>query len=130
MKKHMLIAVSVLLLALNIPLLTFCTAEETGGAVESALCEDGENSINYRVGIAAYSAVTDAETADILLAAKDIKRWLTVVEEAALTVALDGKKWPGLKLVEGRSRRVITDTDAAAKAAVSVLPALLRRPAL
>ena len=38
MKKHMLIAVSVLLLALNIPLLTFCTAEETGGAVESALC--------------------------------------------------------------------------------------------
>ena len=69
MKKHMLIAVSVLLLALNIPLLTFCTAEETGGAVESALCEDGENSINYRVGIAAYSAVTDAETAETMRAA-------------------------------------------------------------
>ncbi|MGN1082856.1 MAG: hypothetical protein ACI4SJ_04855 [Candidatus Avispirillum sp.] len=64
----MLIAVSVLL-ALNIPVLTFCTADKSGGAVESALCEDGENSTKYRVGIAAYSGVTDAETAETMRAA-------------------------------------------------------------
>lgn len=69
MKKHMLITVSVLLLALNIPVLTFCTADKTGGAAESALCEDGENSTKYRVGIAAYSGVTDTETAEAMRAA-------------------------------------------------------------
>lgn len=58
--------------------------------------------------------LTDLETVSILQAAKDIKRWLTDLEDYALGKALDGYDWPGMKLVEGRSKRVITDPDAAA----------------
>lgn len=62
--------------------------------------------------------LTDLETVSILQAAKDIKRWLTDLEDYALCMALDGYDWPGMKLVEGRSKRVITDPDAAAAALI------------
>ena len=62
--------------------------------------------------------LTDLETVSILQAAKDIKRWLTDLEDYALGKALDGYYWPGMKLVEGRSKRVITDPDAAAAALI------------
>ncbi|WP_443874357.1 DUF2800 domain-containing protein [Megasphaera elsdenii] len=62
--------------------------------------------------------LTDLETVSILQAAKDIKRWLTDLENYALGKALDGYDWPGMKLVEGRSKRVITDPDAAAAALI------------
>lgn len=62
--------------------------------------------------------LTDLETVSILQAAKDIKRWLTDIEDYALGKALDGYDWPGMKLVEGRSKRVITDPDAAAAALI------------
>lgn len=62
--------------------------------------------------------LTDLETVSILQAAKDIKRWLTDIEDYALSKALDGYDWPGMKLVEGRSKRVITDPDAAAAALI------------
>lgn len=62
--------------------------------------------------------LTDLETVSILRAAKDIKRWLTDLEDYALGKALDGYDWPGMKLVEGRCKRVITDPDAAAAALI------------
>lgn len=62
--------------------------------------------------------LTDLETVSILQAAKDIKRWLTDIEDYALGKALDGYDWPGMKLVEGRSKRVISDPDAAAAALI------------
>mgnify|MGYP000582912547 CR=1 FL=1 len=62
--------------------------------------------------------LTDLETVSILQAAKDIKRWLTDIEDYALGKALDGYDWPGMKLVEGRSKRIITDPDAAAAALI------------
>lgn len=62
--------------------------------------------------------LTDLETVSILQAAKEIKRWLTDIEDYALGKALDGYDWPGMKLVEGRSKRVITDPDAAAAALI------------
>lgn len=62
--------------------------------------------------------LTALETVSILQAAKDIKRWLTDIEDYALGKALDGYDWPGMKLVEGRSKRVITDPDAAAAALI------------
>lgn len=62
--------------------------------------------------------LTDLETVSILQAAKDIKRWLTDLEDYALGKALDGYDWPSMKLVEGRSRRIITDPDAAAAALI------------
>lgn len=56
--------------------------------------------------------LTDEEVADILTKADTIEKWLKAVEAHALTEAVNnGKQWPGFKLVEGRSVRVITDTD-------------------
>lgn len=56
----------------------------------------------------------DFEISDILLRAKGIKTWLDGLEAYALGKALDGYEWPGMKLVEGRSTRKITDSELAA----------------
>lgn len=56
----------------------------------------------------------DFEISDILLRAKNIKTWLDGLESYALGKALDGYDWPGMKLVEGRSNRKITDGTIAA----------------
>lgn len=56
------------------------------------------------------------EVSEILLNAKKIKNWLTDLEEWALQEALNGTKWPWLKLVEGRSNRKIRDEQVAVTA--------------
>lgn len=60
------------------------------------------------------SELEDFEISDILLRAKGIKTWLDGLEAYALGKALDGYDWPGMKLVEGRSNRKITDDTIAA----------------
>lgn len=56
--------------------------------------------------------LTDHEIADILDRSATFKKWLTAVEENALLQAVtNGKKWPGYKLVEGRSNRVYYDEN-------------------
>lgn len=59
--------------------------------------------------------LTDIEIAEIITRMADIKSWLTSVEAFAMGKALDGIEWPGLKLVEGRSTRKITDPLKAAE---------------
>lgn len=61
----------------------------------------------------AASDLTEIELADLVLRAGEIKKWLTCVEEYALSEALKGRSWEGLKLVEGRSSRKIVDTEKA-----------------
>lgn len=62
------------------------------------------------------NTLTNKEIADILDQAPRIKKWLDKVEAYALTQMLDnGETIPGYKVVAGRSRRVITDPDEAAK---------------
>lgn len=51
---------------------------------------------------------------DILPKLSIIKAWCSSVEEYALQQALGGVAYPGYKLVEGRSNRKITDSDAVA----------------
>ena len=64
----------------------------------------------------AADLLTDAEISDVLDRAADLKNWLGKVEEYALTEAVDnGKKWPGYKLVEGRSVRMYRDQDEVAE---------------
>jgi Protein of unknown function (DUF2800) len=53
--------------------------------------------------------LSDDEIADILTRADRFKKWLKSVEENALQLAVQGKRWPGFKLVEGRSNRVYSD---------------------
>ena len=62
----------------------------------------------------AASDLTEAEIADIIQRASSIKKWLTDIEEYALQAAKDGKVWPGLKMVAGRSIRKIADPERAA----------------
>lgn len=60
------------------------------------------------------SLLSDAEIASILTRVDTIKNWITAVEEYALQAALNGKKFPGFKLVEGRSVRKYADDKVAA----------------
>jgi hypothetical protein len=53
--------------------------------------------------------LTDEELAEILSKEKLFRSWIEGVNEYALTQALEGKKWPGYKLVEGRSNRKYND---------------------
>lgn len=62
----------------------------------------------------APDTLTDNQISQIITHAKDLKKWLTKVEEFALTQAQQGHRYPGLKLVEGRSVRRYTDEQAVA----------------
>lgn len=58
----------------------------------------------------------DEEVADVLDRAKDFTSWIKAVSDYALSEAVNnGRKWPGYKLVEGRSNRKITDEESAIK---------------
>ncbi len=71
--------------------------------------------------------LSDEDIAAILTRADGIRKWLTSIEEFAFTEALNGKKWEGFKLVEGRSNRTYSDADKVAEALVSagIDPALI-----
>jgi len=59
--------------------------------------------------------LTDGEIADVLGRAAELTSWASDIQEYALIQARDhGKKWPGWKLVEGRSNRKYADEDAVA----------------
>lgn len=57
--------------------------------------------------------LTDEEIADVLDRSALFTSWVGSVNDYALAEAKQGKKWPGYKVVAGRSNRVITDPDAA-----------------
>jgi hypothetical protein len=60
--------------------------------------------------------LTDEEIADILARSANFTSWLKSVNEYALSESvLNGKKWPGFKLVEGRSNRTYSDDTAVAQ---------------
>jgi hypothetical protein len=60
--------------------------------------------------------LTDEEITFILDRADTFTSWLKSVQDHALDEALKGHKWPGYKLVEGRSVRVYSDDEKVAKA--------------
>lgn len=61
--------------------------------------------------------LTDEEIADVLGRVDHLKNYAEMIAKYALTEAVAGRhQWPGYKLVEGRSRRVYTDTKAIVKA--------------
>ncbi len=63
--------------------------------------------------------LTPEQTADILKKADFFEKWLKAVEDYALDQAVNnGVQWPGMKLVEGISRRKIEDEIGATSALV------------
>ncbi len=74
----------------------------------------------YNLKLAEYEmqlpdTLEDAEIAAILARIDDLTAWASDVKEYALSQALAGTKYPGFKVVEGRSTRKYTDDDAVAK---------------
>lgn len=70
----------------------------------------------YKDGGKLNQLLTDQEVSDILSMKDLITKWIKGVYDFAYEKALAGEKqWPGYKLVEGTSRRTITDPEAAAK---------------
>lgn len=53
--------------------------------------------------------LTDEEISVVLSKADVIKKWVSSMESYALEEAQNGKKWPGVKLVEGRGSREFSD---------------------
>lgn len=71
---------------------------------------------DYQMGLAVYEfenpvELSDTDLADIFKRAAAFKNWINEVESYMLQEALKGKKWPELKLVTGRSNRVLTQQD-------------------
>jgi len=58
--------------------------------------------------------LSDAEIADVLSRVDDLISWATGVKEYALQAALDGRRFDGWKLVEGKTVRRFTDDAAVA----------------
>ncbi|MEL7586616.1 MAG: DUF2800 domain-containing protein [Prolixibacteraceae bacterium] len=75
----------------------------------------------YNLELAKYefqkaNLLEDADIADIMDRASMFTSWLNSIQEYALKEAVDnGKKWPGYKLVEGRSNRCYKDQDLVVK---------------
>lgn len=55
--------------------------------------------------------LTDEEVVEILEKKPIFEKWIKAVAEYALEEAIAGKKWPGMKIVEGRSNRVYKDEN-------------------
>lgn len=67
--------------------------------------------------------LTDEEIADIVLRTPKLIEWANSIAEYAQQLAVkENKHWPGLKLVEGISRRKWSDEDKAAEAIFARLP--------
>ncbi|MCZ3668187.1 DUF2800 domain-containing protein [Limosilactobacillus vaginalis] len=63
-----------------------------------------------RFQLASPHLLTDAEVAEVLEHVDDLNRWAHEVKAYAADLAINhGKKWPGFKLVEGRSIRHYRD---------------------
>lgn len=64
--------------------------------------------------------LSDEEVSNILARASQFTSWLKGVTDHAFDQALNhGKKWPGFKIVEGRSNRKYTDEEAIIKVLVT-----------
>ena len=64
--------------------------------------------------------LSDQEIAEVLGKAEEVASWANDVKEYALTEALKGKRFPGWKVVEGKSIRRFADEDAVAKAVLAL----------
>lgn len=88
----------------------FCKARNTCRAYAEAMKAHIKKDLAPGLELEAF------EISDILKHSKDIKNWLDSIEAYAMGKALAGEKWPGLKLVAGRSTRKIVDESSAAAA--------------
>lgn len=80
-----------------------------------ALCRAREE---FNIGLEEYKGmkpplISDEEVGQILERAQNLAKWVSDLEEYALSECLKGNEIPGWKAVEGRSTRQFTDMDKA-----------------
>lgn len=78
----------------------------------------------YNMELAKYdfeepAELTDEEVSEILIKSGDLVSWVSDVKEYALNQAIQGKNYPNLKLVEGRSNRKYLNEEEAARAVIA-----------
>lgn len=73
----------------------------------------------YRKAFAPGNELEPEEIAEIVLQAKNVQNWLDEIKEYARAKAISGTKWPGLKLVQGRSVRKIIKKEEAGELLVN-----------
>lgn len=71
---------------------------------------------DYNLKLAKYAfanaiMLKDDEIMDIVAKADQLKTWATSIADYALSEAVKGKKWPGWKVVEGKSNRVFVSAS-------------------
>jgi hypothetical protein len=78
-----------------------------------------ENLRLARYDFAPADTLDETEISAVLDVADELASWVSDVKEYALSQALQGVRYPGYKVVEGRSKRVFTDTKAVVDTAVA-----------
>lgn len=78
----------------------FCKVKGTCRALAMA-CTEGAEETNFADG----DSLSDTQLLAIYRQADMIRDWVAGIEEHILRTAVDGKSWPGLKVVEGRTIR-------------------------
>lgn len=88
---------------------TFCAVRHTcaaRAAYETELCD-------LEFAGKPADQLTPEQIAEVLMRAEGFTRWVSDVKEWAQARAVEGTRFPAMKLVEGRSNRRITDWDSA-----------------
>jgi hypothetical protein len=92
----------------------FCAGEHCGFCRAKAVCKAraDKNMELAKYEFRTTTTLSDTDIADILSKADELAKWAKDVHEYALEQAVQGVEYPGYKVVEGRSNRKYTDTDA------------------
>jgi hypothetical protein len=84
---------------------TFCRAAPECRALAEANLKIIQTDFGTVENVPAMEMLTVAEYVEILAASARVRSWLKSIERHALVEALRGRKWPGYKVVQGRSSR-------------------------
>lgn len=92
-----------------------CAGDWCGFCKVRAKCKARAKQMQAIINLKDKATIGAGDIARIIRHKKDVEKWLKDIDAYALDEALRGTHFPGLKVVEGRSNRKITDPDALAE---------------
>ena len=84
------------------------------------LCKSRTEHLKEKVNYYKDKSLSNDEIAEVLAISDEVTKWLKDINDFALDEALKGAKFPGYKLVEGRSNRKIVDEIGLAEILIDV----------
>lgn len=91
----------------------FCKARPRCAKLDEQAVEEAKKAFGVQ---SKPKLLTDEQLVESFKRSSSLKKWLSAVEETILSEAVAGKEFPGLKVVQGRSNRQITDEAKAVQA--------------